>query len=128
MALREYDCPNCGSFERINNDHCPKCGEVCVPKISAPARIIVNHKENQMLGTKSPGKYIPAQNGKPSVFVPSFGLMEQAEVDYIAEGALEKPMPERANKKRMETVTTKMMNAPRGERYTTGLKLGGKDG
>jgi hypothetical protein len=53
--------------------------------------VIVKTKERLPYGTGSKGKFIPAEEtGGLSIYVPSFGALEQEEVDYTAMGAVEK--------------------------------------
>ena len=48
-------------------------------------------KKRLPLGAGSAGRKITSkETGGMGIFIPSFGAMEQAEVDYIAEGAIEK--------------------------------------
>ena len=84
--------------------------------------IIVKNREQKMLGSGAEGRHVPPEKGRRSIFVPSFGAMEQDEIDYVVEVAQEqederiKENHKSLTKERLEAVASAAMNAPRGER------------
>jgi hypothetical protein len=52
--------------------------------------IQMKNKERLPLGNKSRGRYIKTEDGQPDILIPSFGLLEKEEIDYIAEANIEK--------------------------------------
>ncbi len=97
MALYEYRCPEHGLFERIQSmdaEHksdCPECGTLSSRVFSTPAPSVMVERERLPLGTGAKGRYVSGkETGGSDIFVPSFGAMEQSEVDDITTGAVEK--------------------------------------
>lgn len=97
MPLYEYLCSEHGLFQMLrgidtaSSEPCPLCGLQCVRVPSAPARTVIKTKEQLPYGTGSMGKYVSAkETGGLPIYVPSWGAMEQEEVDYVAEVAVEK--------------------------------------
>ena len=91
--------------------------------------MIVRKKERLPLGSGARGQYITGTDGRRDIFVPSFGSMEQEEIDYIVEGATEQE-DERvkvgrvsAQKQAIGSVLSEMRKAPPGERAKTGEAL-----
>ncbi len=135
MPILEYECREHGRFEQIKYDSdyhmesCPVCHKMCPKVMSRPAIIRFEHKENLPLGSGSRGKYIPSsETGGLPIFVPSFGALEQAEVDDVALAATEKERervrgkktmrnPEKA--KALENLVNTARNAPQGKRKKT---------
>lgn len=98
MPVYEWNCVKHGRFDGfrlIDNCTspalCPKCSKLSERIISLPTVKIVQDKKRLPLGTGSAGRMVTSkETGGMGVFIPSFGAMEQEEVDYIAEGAIEK--------------------------------------
>ena len=92
--LYEYRCPKDGVWESINSGEntlpCPECGKSCKRIFSIPAKARVTYKENLPLGNKSRGRFIPPKDGRAGILIPSYGLLEKEEIDYIAEANIEK--------------------------------------
>lgn len=97
MPIYEYRCQGCGlDFDQIklmaerNQGICPDCGSLADLLPSRVSIKVVQH-ERQWLGSKAKGRYVShKETGGLPILVPSFGALEQEEVDYIAEGAIEK--------------------------------------
>jgi len=92
--------------------------------------IIVKNEERLPYGKGSRGKFIPPEEtGGLAIFVPSFGALEKEEVDYVAEGALEKEKQRQKKKRqsvqkaRLEQVSLAMKQAPSGKRAKTGREI-----
>ena len=84
--------------------------------------VIKRDKERLPYGSGSRGKFIPSENGRRSIFVPSFGVLEKEEVDYIVEAAKEQE-DDRIRKNRkseqketLEKVTDALRKAKPGQR------------
>ena len=98
MPLYEYQCLRCGlCFEKLQSivmrgkATCPDCGSCAILTPSIPAPAIIHWRERLPYGTGSRGKYVPSsETGGLPIFVPSWGAMEQAEVDDVAQIAVEK--------------------------------------
>lgn len=107
---------------------CPNCGQVS-ERIFSVLNIKVVHKVRQQYGTGSYGKVLThKETGGLDIFVPSFGTMEQDEVDDIAQGALEKEKArvekykkkERSeNQARIKAYADLARSAKRGQRAKT---------
>ena len=68
--------------------------------MTAPARITVLQKERLPYGSGSRGRYVSSsETGGMPILIPSWGALEKAEVDYLADGAIDKEK-ERVRKKR----------------------------
>jgi putative FmdB family regulatory protein len=131
MPIYEYMCPKCGKFEDLKAhfekiSYCPDCDTVSRAVMSAPYKSRVSYKENLPLGNKSRGKYIPPEGNRMGILVPSFGALDKEEVEYVAEGALEKETERAAKnirrtntKERLENVTRVALNTPQGKRAAT---------
>ncbi len=112
MPYYEFHCQGCGlDFDKIRNidqrnlTSCPDCGCRADLVPSRVARINVIQHERRMLGSKAKGRYVSSkETGGLPVLIPSFGALEQEEVDYIAEGAIEKEK-ERVKKKETRDTT-----------------------
>ena len=131
--LYEYDCPEHGRFETLRRVaerdipvSCPDCGLESARAFSIPS-IKVIKKERLPLGNGSMGKVLTKKDtGGLDIFIPSYGLMEQAEVDYIAEGAIEKEKervkinkqgPRNDNQARLQAYSNLALRAPKGQRH-----------
>lgn len=118
MPNYEYEC--CGVvFESFRSDKCPLCGESGKRLISHPARIISRSSESLPLGNKSRGRYIPPSNGRSSILIPSYGLLEKEEVDYLAEGMIEKEntrVRHSQNKENVQMLSTIARQTKKGQR------------
>ena len=131
MPVYEYQCQKHGKFDVLKPMGfvgvvtCPDCGKACrkVPSVPAPA-VIINH-EQLPLGNKSRGKFIPPEEtGGMGILVPSFGALEKEEVEYTAEGALEKEKErvrkgirrESETRRRMDRYIKEAHKAPPGQR------------
>ena len=107
MAIFSFRCQACGyetdkivTYEQSNYVSCPKCGARMTRLLSAPARIIVNEKTRHRYGTGALGRVVlGSETGGLDIFVPSGGAMEQEEVDYVTEVAVDKER-ERVKKER----------------------------
>ena len=97
MPLYSFVCPSHGEFEqfklvlqRDDGQTCPKCRMASVRVISMPAISFIQ-KERLEYGSGSYGKIVShKETGGLDIFVPSFGALEQDEVDYVAMAAVEK--------------------------------------
>ena len=93
--IYQYRCPEHGDFELLQPMHaitasiCPTCGLGVARVMSVPAKVTVTYSEKLPYGNKSRGKIVHVPGGD-SIFVPSWGALEKEEVDYVAEGAVEK--------------------------------------
>ena len=89
----------------------------------------VKHKENLPYGNGSRGKFIEAEKGRRSIFVPSWGSMEKEEIDEVVEVAQEQEDERVQSKKKsqlkvnIENLTQAAMQAPPGERAKTVREL-----
>jgi len=107
-VIYEFRCPEHGIFEAyrtISNcsdpEPCPECMTLSGRIISLPAVNIKQGSQRLQFGSGSAGKTIsPEETGGLGIYIPSMGAMEQAEVDYIAEGAIEKEKDRVKNKKK----------------------------
>ncbi len=142
MPMYEYQCPEHGIFSVVVSQYspnskamCPECEQMRDRIISRPAKAFVHYAENQMLGNKSKGKYIPAsETGGLPVLIPSFGALEKEEVEYTALVATEREK-ERVRKKKalshrdpekakaLENIVNTARNAPQGKRQETLSKV-----
>ena len=91
--------------------------------------IITRQKGRLPLGNKDRGKYIPPEDGRRAIFVPSFGTMEKEEVEYVVEVAKEQE-DERlkrggvsAQRAALERVTQAVRQAPSGKRAETAKRI-----
>ncbi len=74
--------------------------------------LIFKDRERQRYGSGSKGKFIShKETGGMDIFVPSFGTMEQDEVDYVAEGALEKEQARVRHKEVRESKTKEIIQS-----------------
>jgi putative FmdB family regulatory protein len=97
MPLYEFACAKHGSFELYRSmdkctspANCPECNSPSGRIITASNIHIVQGGKALPLGSGSPGKIISSkETGGMGIFIPSYGALEQAEVDYLAEGAIE---------------------------------------
>ena len=128
----EYVCPVHGRFEQFKpmSSHaqpqlCPQCETLARRVFSLPVIKVVERKRLRY-GSGSPGKIMThRETGGLDIFIPSDGAMEQDEVDYIAEGAMEKERervkkakksPQRETQARIQAYTTLANRTPRGQR------------
>ena len=91
--------------------------------------VIVKNKERLPLGNKNKGQFIPPEEGRRAIFVPSYGTMEKEEVDYVVEVAKEQE-DERIKRKEvsqqkamLEDVTLAVRQAPNKQRAKTAQKI-----
>lgn len=83
-------------------------------------------KEQLPLGNKSRGRFIEPEGNKPGILIPSYGVLEKEEIDYIAEASLEKREKEvrlSQNKIRISNIANRARNAKEGERAKTISKI-----
>lgn len=130
--IYEFECPECGRFEvsrPMNESANPamcQCGRRA-ERIFSPSAIKVVTKERLQFGNGSPGRMLTKkETGGLDVFIPSMGAMEQDEVDYIAEGAIEKEQarikkvkkfgPRSENQARIQAYADLAMRTPKGHR------------
>lgn len=98
MPIYTYQCSKCEHFFEVfqsitgrGNAQCPNCGSPANLIPSLPAPPVITIEKRLPYGTGSAGKYVPSkETGGLPIYVPSFGAMEQAEVDYVAEVAVGK--------------------------------------
>ncbi|KKM75344.1 hypothetical protein LCGC14_1391220 [marine sediment metagenome] len=104
--------------------HCPECGRTGHRLISLPAIRFVN-RERLEYGSESPGRVVShKETGGMSIYIPSDGALEQNEVDYVAEGAIEKERGRVAKQKgprsdaqaRIQDYAALALSQPRGQR------------
>lgn len=87
--------------------------------------IIVKRRESLPLGNGDRGRFVPPENGRRSIFVPSYGTMDKEEVDYVVEAAQEqederlKRGDSSPTKKKLGYVAEAAIRAPRGQRAKT---------
>ena len=135
MPVYEFSCPVHGKFEQYRPmvrsgevQTCPECGVVS-DRLFSVLNIKIVNKVRQRYGEGSYGKMLThKETGGLDIFVPSFGAMEQEEVDDIAEGALEKEKARvKKNKKtdrsenqaRIKAYAELARSAKRGQRAKT---------
>lgn len=118
--IYEYECGECGVIEvsrpmtESANPVMCSCGRVA-RRIFTPVSIRVIKKERLQYGYGSPGRILTRkETGGLDVFIPSMGAMEQDEVDYIAEGAIEK---ERERVKKVKKFGARSENQARLQEY-----------
>ena len=91
--------------------------------------IIVRQKERLPLGNKDRGKFVETEKGRRAIFVPSFGVLEKEEVDYLVEVAQGqeddrlKNKPISQQKGELEQVAQAMLDTPVGKRAKTGREI-----
>lgn len=97
MPIYEYECRTHGRFEVLVLSSmgaaypCPTCRMPSARVMSALARVKVVHRRRLRYGEGAPNKIINRQEtGGSDILVLSDGALEQEEVDYIAQGAVEK--------------------------------------
>lgn len=132
MPLYDFECGSCQyRFNKLvqmgtSTAPCPVCGAMAKQIMSALARIIVNSSDNLPLGRGAMGKMVKGEDGRRDIYVPSFGALEQDEIDYIIEGATEKEDQRlrkgepSEQKQAIGAVANEMRKAPPGERAKTG--------
>jgi len=79
----------------------------------------IKSKEHLPLGNKSRGRFIETDKGQPDILIPSYGLLEKEEIDYIAEANIEKDktrVRRTPMKENMDKVTRTLLNTPAGKR------------
>ena len=90
---------------------------------------IFKQKERLPYGQGERGQFIPPENGRRAIFVPSFGTMEKEEIDYVVEGAKEEENERikrgkiSIQKAMLEEVTQAVRKAPRGQRAKTAKRI-----
>jgi len=93
--------------------------------------IIIRNKERLPLGNGSRGKLTPAEKGRRSIFVPSFGAMEKEEIEYVTSVAQEQEDERLKNKEKsgqkraLEYVTGEVRKADKGKRAEKAKELTG---
>jgi putative FmdB family regulatory protein len=108
MPVYEFSCVRHGVFESYRNmdnctapEPCPVCRVFAERIISLPVVKFTQGKKRLQYGSGSAGRMITSkETGGMGVFIPSYGALEQEEVDYIAEGAIEKEKTRVKNKKK----------------------------
>ena len=128
-----FRCDAHGPFEQLRRmaaaglpAYCPECGESAQRVFTAPAIKVVT-PQRLRYGSGSPGKTILGKDtGGLDIFIPSDGCLEQAEVDYIAEGAIEKEQVrvkkrgfQRENQARVAAYSELALNTKPGQRAKT---------
>mgnify|MGYP001559159678 CR=1 FL=1 len=131
--IYNYQCPKCGlCFDKhqsiVMRDFasCPDCGASGSLVPSLCARPVVRNKERLQYGSGSAGRYVSSkETGGLPVYIPSFGAMEQAEVDDVAEAAIErekervKVSAPRQSAVALQNIVKETMKAPKGQRKKT---------
>ena len=124
MPLYSFECLTHGEFEIIQplgetTASCPLCGQRYFAKVTAPARIFVQHKERLPYGSGSRGRYVSGEEtGGMGILVPSWGAMEKEEVAYVTEMAVQKEK-ERVAKRPRESETKARLGALMDLAYRT---------
>ena len=91
--------------------------------------LIFKNKERLPLGNEGRGRFVESEKGRRAIFVPSFGVLEKEEVDYLVEGAQEqeddriKRKQKSEQKEALENVAMAMRQAPQGKRGKTGKEI-----
>ena len=91
--------------------------------------LIFKNKPHLPYGRNSRGQFVPPEQGRRSIFVPSFGVLEKEEVDYLVEVAKEQEDDRlrmgkiSLQKAVLEEVTQKALAAKPGQRAKTIDKL-----
>jgi putative FmdB family regulatory protein len=131
--IYEFICKKHGVFEAYRNmdnctasEPCPVCKRLSERIISLPTVKIVQDKKRLPLGSGSEGKIVSSkETGGLDIFIPSYGMLEQEEVDYIAEGAVEKEkarvrkkkkIAQRANQAMVQSFVDLANKTPRGQK------------
>jgi len=120
----QYECPQCRELIEISKtmvdakleEKCLSCG-VKLKRIFNTHPFQLEHKENLPLGNKSRGRYIKGEHN--DILIPSFGLLEKEEIDYIAEANIEKDKNRKRKtpmKENMQKVVGALHQAPKGQR------------
>ncbi len=84
--------------------------------------LIFKNKERLPYGSGSRGKFVPPENGRRGIFVPSWGALEKEEIDYIVTAEQEKEderikkREQSITKQKLEYVTATVLQAPEGKR------------
>ncbi len=131
MPLYPHVCDFHGPFEEFRPmaryaepGHCPECGRAGHRLIALPAIRFVA-RERLEYGSESPGRVVShKETGGMSLYIPSGGALEQVEVDYVAQGAIEKEKERVAKKKgprndmqaRIQGYADLALSQPRGQR------------
>lgn len=132
MPIYEFLCQVHGRFEEFRPMAqcgkpavCPDCARRARRLFSLPSIKIVERKRLRY-GSGSPGRILThKETGGLDIFIPSDGALEQDEVDYIAQGAIEKEKArvkkarksiQRESQARIKAYTQLAMNTPRGQR------------
>ena len=91
--------------------------------------LIFKDKQRLPYGSNSRGRMIPPEKGRRAIFVPSFGVLEKEEVDYLVEAAQEQEDDRIKNgvksqqKEELGQIATAMRQAPEGKRAQTGRNI-----
>ncbi len=129
MPIYQYICTIHGPYEAYRPveeydrpSRCLTCGDIGHRLISLPALQFVN-RERLRYGSGSPGRIVTREEtGGMEVYIPSDGCMEQDEVDYIAQGAIEKEKarlkkgPQREVQAQLQAFTDLAYSTPKGQR------------
>jgi len=129
MPTYEYDCTEHGRFELRQSMTasleaiCPICG-VEARRVISILNFKVTDRERLPLGYGAKGKYIShKETGGSDIFVPSWGAMEQGEVDDVTQGAIEKERSRvkknSETKQRLQSYVDLAYQTPKGERAKT---------
>lgn len=132
MPVYEFVCQVHGRFEQFKPMSCCAEPQVC-PQCEVLARRVFSLPVIKLVETRrlrygygSPGKIMMhKETGGLDIFIPSDGALEQQEVDYIAEGAVEKERarvkkakkhPQRETQARVQAYAALANSTPRGQR------------
>jgi len=91
--------------------------------------LIFKNKPTLPYGHNDRGKFIPAEKGRRAIFVPSFGVLEKEEVEYLTEAAQEQEDTRlrkgrvSRQKEQLEQVTEAVRHAPNGRRAELARKI-----
>lgn len=91
--------------------------------------IIIKNKPQLPYGNGARGRMIPSEKGRRAIFVPSFGVLEEKEVNDLVEDAQGqederiKTKQQTQNKENLENLVKATRAAPRGERAKTAREI-----
>jgi putative FmdB family regulatory protein len=116
MPYYEYECPAHGVFTfretmtASTMSVCPNCGRLS-HRIPSRTNMIMRKPSNLPLGNGVAGKFIShTETGGSDIFIPSWGSMEQGEVDDVALAAIEKDKTEQKHPKRERATKNKIQD------------------
>ena len=136
IPIYEYECQKHGIFQVIEgigtrqHTSCPDCRTECVRVVSKPAPAVFHESERLPLGNKSRGRYLSSkETGGVPILIPSWGVLEKEEIDYIAEAAISEEKervrraPPRDSQVALGNLVKETKKAPKGKRKLTMDKI-----